>query len=120
MSSNFNRYIDSYVHQGRIGVLIEFDVAIFSSRLPEFVALTRDLAIQIAATEPGSVAELLNQSFLKDPAVTVEQQISLLARKLKETISVTRFVRWKAEVPTPFEPEPPGSPAVICRAADEG
>jgi|GEM_PF-1300654 len=120
MSGNFNRYIDGYVHQGRIGVLIELEVAIFSSRQPEFVALARDLAMQVASMEPGSVAELLNQAFVKEPAVTVEQQVSQLSQRFKETISIIRFVRWKAEVPMPFEPEPPGSPAVIYRVVGEG
>ena len=76
--------------------------------------------MQVASMEPGSVAELLNQAFVKEPAVTVEQQISQLSQRFKEAISIIRFVRWKAEVPMPFEPEPPRSPADIYRVVGEG
>jgi len=67
--------VGSYVHEGSIGALVllssESD---FVAKNPEFIALARDIAMQIAATDPkyGSVAEIPNE--VKDAATAVFQK----------------------------------------------
>jgi elongation factor Ts len=113
---HYNHYIESYVHNGRIGVLIELDLSDpIVTRIDVFTNLAKDLAIHIAALASNSVDELLQQPFVKNPSITIDQLISGEANTLREQISVTRFVRWDSEPTKPETPEPPRSPAVIYR-----
>lgn len=110
----FNHYIESYVHNGGIGVLVELDVSdSLASRTDLFKLLASDLAMHIAAMNPSTVEDLLSHPFVKDPEQTVEQGISQVAEKLKSKVIVRRFVRWTAEPQKPSFPEPPRTPAVI-------
>jgi len=113
--SNYNRYISSYVHAGRIGVLVEFDVSTHASEEDAFLSFVKDVAMHIAASAPGSMEDLLQQPFVKEPSVTVSELIAESSIVLAEEVSITRFVRWTAEVQKPMETEPPKSPAVIHR-----
>lgn len=50
--------VDSYVHSGRIGVLVEVNCETdFVARLPEFKELAHQVAMQIAAMSPKYVSE---------------------------------------------------------------
>ncbi len=50
--------IDSYVHSGRIGVVVEVNCETdFVARLPEFKELAHQVAMQIAAMSPKYVSE---------------------------------------------------------------
>jgi elongation factor Ts len=91
----FNHYIESYVHNGGIGVLIELDVSdTFAFRADVFKVLANDLAMQVAAMNPDDIEDLLSQPFVKDPERTVDQRISQVAEELKSKMVVRRFVRW--------------------------
>jgi elongation factor Ts len=110
----FNHFIEGYVHNGGIGVLIELDVSdSFAIRASAFKSLASDLAMQVAAMNPDAVEEMLLQPFVKDPALTVDQRIALVAEEIQSRIVVRRFVRWTAEPQKPDVPEPPRTPAVI-------
>jgi elongation factor Ts len=110
----FNHYIESYVHNGGIGVLIELDASdSFVSRVDLFRLLASDLAMHVAAMNPSTVEDLLSQPFVKDPEHTVEQAISRVAEELKNKVIVRRFVRWTVEPQKPSFTEPPKTPAVI-------
>lgn len=112
-----HRVIHSYVHQGRIGVLMELCAETeYAIRSDEFAALMRDLALHIAASAPGTLPELLNQAFVKDPSVTVAQRLARLSVALREHIAIVRFVRWDTQAPMPRQPEPPSAPAAARRA----
>ena len=115
--SNYNHYISSYVHAGRIGVLVEFDVSPRTSEENTFLSLVKDVAMHIAASAPGSMEDLLQQPFVKEPSITVSELLAESSMVLAEEVSITRFVRWTAEVEKPMETEPPKSPAVIHRLA---
>ena len=115
--SNYNRYIFSYVHAGRIGVLVEFGVSPHASEENAFLSLAKDVAMHIAASAPGSMEDLLQQPFVKEPSVTVFELLNESSIVLTEEVSITRFVRWTAEMEKPMETEPPKSPAVIHRLA---
>jgi elongation factor Ts len=129
--------IESYVHGGRIGVLVEINCETdFVARTPEFKEFARDIAMQVAAAnpeflvpadvpsdivekeksiyrkeaegKPEAVMEkivegklnkyyeqvcLVNQSFVKDPDVSVSKLTAALVAKLGENIVIRRFER---------------------------
>jgi len=113
--------IEAYVHTGsKIGVLLEVDCETdFVARNEDFMRLTKDLAMQIAATDPRFVrAEdvpeeelkdldekakkdylkanvLLEQSFIRDEKTTVGELVTQAIAKLGENIVVRRFTRFK-------------------------
>lgn len=133
--------IDAYIHPGgRIGVLIEVQCETdFVARSDDFRRLVRDLAMQVAATNPIAVRReevpperiqkeleiyreqilnegkpdhivekiaqgklekffqenvLLEQPFVKDPKIKVNDLVLEAAGKFKENILVRRFARF--------------------------
>jgi elongation factor Ts len=108
-----NYFIDSYVHLGRIGVLIElYTSEATDTEMNSFKSLARDLAMHIAAVDPSSIDDMLGQQFVRNQDQTVHDLISQAARKLHSEISIKRFLRWQAgsDEPLPVEPQPPDSP----------
>ena len=114
MISGF-RFIESYVHGGRVGVLIEVSFrSSFTVGVPEFKRLASDLALQVAGAGPASVQDLVAQRFVKDDSVTVGEIIERVSAQLGESISVTRFVRWDTDQPQ-SSPPPSTTPAAALR-----
>jgi elongation factor Ts len=111
------RYIHAYVHQGRIGVLVEIGTeTMVVTTSAEFQEFAQDLAMHIAASNPIDVVALVEQPFVKDQAVAVGKVISNAAATFQERVCVTRFVRWDHEpITQPELPAPPRSPAVIMQ-----
>lgn len=88
--------LETYVHNGRIGVLLELRCETdFVVRSEPFRWLAHELAMQIAAVEPNDVASLLSQSYVKDESVTVDQLIKGVVSKTGENIKVERFCRYE-------------------------
>jgi elongation factor Ts len=108
---NSHRFIDSYVHNGRIGVLVELTVSSADLvRTPAFVELAKQLAMHIAVMGPASPEELLQHPFVFDTNSTVSEAINRMA-ETSGRIEVLRFVRWVAsDSPTDDSPR---SPALI-------
>ena len=116
-----DRFIESYVHNSGIGVLVELGVSdSIVTRSVVFTSLAKDLAMHITAMAPASVEELLQQPSVKDPEITVSQLVARAAGELREQIVVLRFVRWVANPQEPLQPEPPRSPAVIYNLRSAG
>jgi len=133
--------IGSYIHNGKIGVMVEVNCETdFVARNSDFQSLVKDIAMQIAASDPRFISKedvtddvlaqerdiyreqarltgkpepvldkivegrmskfyqetcLLEQPFVKDPAVNVRDHIAALVQKVGENIKVRRFVRFK-------------------------
>jgi len=113
--------VESYIHLGgKIGVLVEVNCETdFVARCDDFKNFTKDLAMQIAASNPTYVKRedipqdvrdehqgnhfdefcknncLLEQPFIKDQAVTVQDLLSQVVAKLGENIVVSRFTRFQ-------------------------
>lgn len=111
--------IEAYVHLGnKIGVLLEVNCeSDFVARNQDFMQFTKDVAMQIAACNPaylkkedvsGEALEqeknkedfiknncLLEQPFIKDPAITINDYLGTLVGKLGEKIVIRRFTRYK-------------------------
>lgn len=100
--------IDSYVHAGRIGAMIELNCETdFVARTDDFKTLAREIAMQVAATNPtrissqvtepsedGDVA-LLDQPYIRDPSKTVQELLNEGIAKLRENIVVRRIARFE-------------------------
>ncbi|MBI3320721.1 MAG: elongation factor Ts [Candidatus Omnitrophica bacterium] len=106
--------VESYVHHdGRIGALVEVDCETdFVARTPEFIQFCRDLAMHIAAMNPryvlpedipageGRDAEtlksrcLLEQPFVKDQSLTVNELLKSVMAKTGENVVIRRFEKF--------------------------
>ena len=112
--------IEVYVHPGsRMAAMIEIDCETdFVARTEDFIALAKDLALHVAATNPRYlkaedvpaevVAEsgetpdkyyeqyvLMAQPFVKDGSRTIEEKIKDTVAKVRENVVVRRFVRYE-------------------------
>jgi len=111
--------IDAYVHFGnKIGVLVEINCQTdFVAKNSDFCQFTKDIAMQIAATEPKYINKedvpkeiiekekdkeqfykencLLEQAFIKDPNITIKDYLGSLVAKFNEHIIIRRFARYK-------------------------
>lgn len=87
--------IDGYIHDGRIGVLVEVNCETdFVAKTDEFKRLARDLCLHLAASEADGVEDLLNQPFVREPETTVGQYLKQHSAKLGENIVIRRFKRF--------------------------
>lgn len=103
--------IECYIHSGgRIGAMVEVNCETdFVARTEDFKALAHDIAMQVAAMNPRFIAEseipegedvnpqescLLQQPFIKDPGMTIDELIKELIGKLGENIRIRRFSRF--------------------------
>lgn len=88
--------IATYTHMGgKIAVLVELNCETdFVAKTDEFVALGRELAMQVASMNPATVAELLDQVYIRDAKLTVRELVKIAAGKVGENIVVTRFARF--------------------------
>lgn len=113
--------IESYVHLGnKIGTMVEINCETdFVARNEEFIKFCKDVAMQIAAAEPkylkpedvpGDIISnfndqekkdyytvhcLLQQPFIKDPKMTIQDYLTSLVAKIGENIVLRRFCRFK-------------------------
>lgn len=112
-----HRVLNSYVHLGRIGVLVEFGCDTdFLASTEEFRCLMKDVTIHIASRGAEDVESLLEQPFVKDESRTLNEVLDKASRQFKEHICVVRFVRWSADdYERPVESPPPRDPAVILK-----
>ena len=121
--------IRSYVHDGRIGVLVEVSCETdFAAKNENFLNFVKDLCLQVAACKPTylrledmnndrhsemnnhaesdldakELAEqhcLLSQNFIKDPKLTIQDLLQTQIAKLGENIIIVRFVRFELGYP---------------------
>jgi elongation factor Ts len=134
--------IQAYVHMGgKIGVLVEVNCETdFSAKTDDFTRFTKDLAMQIAATNPMSISSdelpqevverekeiyraqaldsgkpekvvdkivegklkkfftdvcLIDQPYVKDPNLTIQDLLNELKAKTGENIVIKRFARFQ-------------------------
>ena len=92
--------VGSYVHStGSIGAMVllmsETD---FVSKNAEFIALAKDIAMQVAASsaEDTEISTLLEQPFIKNPDLTIANLITNAIQKFGEKIEVVKITRFSA------------------------
>lgn len=89
--------VEAYIHSNaRIGTLIalccETD---FVARNPEFRMLAHDIAMHVAAMAPADPAALAAQSFIRDPAKTINDLINESIGRFGENIRIAEFARFE-------------------------
>ena len=115
--------IETYVHQGRVGAMVEISCETdFVARTEDFQKLAKDVALHVAGLSPKYVtveeipAEeheeakkengdnmnkyyeehvLMNQPFVRDAKVTISDLVTQAKAKLGENIVIRRFVRYE-------------------------
>ena len=88
--------IESYVHNERVGVLLELRCETdFVARAEPFRDLAHELAMQIAAMNPKTAEELLEQPYIKDESIKVSNLIKRVIAKVGENTRVERFCRYE-------------------------
>jgi len=86
--------IESYVHNERIGVLLDLRAETdFVVRSEPFRALAHELAMQVAAMAPKDVLELLKQPYIKDETKTVKDIVNEVIARVGENIKINAFSR---------------------------
>ncbi len=101
--------IHSYIHGGRIGVLVDLRCETdFVAKTEPFQALAHDIAMQIASMNPAAVSAddlpsdaeedaqaLLDQEFIRDSSQTISDRINDVIASIGERIEVARFTRYE-------------------------
>ena len=88
--------LESYVHNERIGVLLELRCETdFAAKSKDFQDLAHNLAMQIAAMNPQDIDDLLKQMYIKNESLSVESLIKQVIAKVGENIRVERFCRYE-------------------------
>jgi len=89
--------VATYTHStGKIGVMVELLCETdFVAKHEDFVALTRDLCLQVAAMDPESVEVLLKQEFVKDSSLTIDEMVKALIAKFGENMKINRIARFE-------------------------
>lgn len=111
--------VEAYVHLGsKIGVLVEIDCETdFVAKNSDFCQFSKDIAMQIAACNPSYIKKedvpkeeiekhkdkdkflkencLLEQVFIKDANMTVNDYLVSLIARMGENIVIRRFTRYK-------------------------
>ncbi|MDQ7849755.1 MAG: elongation factor Ts [Armatimonadota bacterium] len=106
--------VEAYIHAGgRLGALIELNCETdFVARTEDFRRLARELAMQVAATDPRYLSReevpeaerddprvkewvLLEQPYIRDAGRSVQDLIRETVAKVGENIQVRRFARFR-------------------------
>jgi len=89
--------VATYTHTtGKIGVMVELLCETdFVAKNEEFVALSKDLCLQVAAMDPESAEKLLEQEFIKDGSKKVDDLVKALNAKFGENIKIGRVERFE-------------------------
>jgi len=103
--------VDAYIHSGsRVGAIVELNCETdFVARTPDFRSLAHDIAMQVAAMAPKYIDRadipdgeehdpqeicLLQQPFIKDTAISVQDLVNESVGRLGENVRVKRFARF--------------------------
>ncbi len=113
--------IESYIHfGGNLGSLVEINCETdFVARTEVFKKFTKDIAMQVAATNPKHLNKesipaeelskiddiklyagehcLFEQPFIKDNSLTVEQYLKQVVSQIGENVVIKRFARFSLE-----------------------
>lgn len=88
--------IDSYVHLGKLGVLVEVQCETdFVAKTDEFKAFVHEVALQVANSDVKDVKALLKEEYFKDPSKTIQDMLHETITKTGENIKIAKFVKIK-------------------------
>ena len=89
--------VATYVHAtGKIGAMVEvFCETDFVARTEDFQKLAKEIAMQVAATDPKDADELLNQEYIREPNKKIQDLVNKVIAKVGENIRIGRFARFQ-------------------------
>jgi len=89
--------VATYTHStGKIGVMVELLCETdFVAKNEDFLNVAKDLCLQVAAMNPKNSEELLEQEFIKDPALKIKDLVTALNAKFGENIKIGRIERFE-------------------------
>lgn len=92
-----NGVIYAYVHHDhRSGALIELACETdFVAKTDDFLALAKELAMQVTSNDPESVEDFLSQAYNRDSKLTIDQLIKQTSGKVGEKLELKRMQRMK-------------------------
>jgi len=86
--------IDSYVHLGKLGVLVEVQCETdFVAKTDEFKTFVHEVALQVANSDTKDIKALLLEEYFKDPSKTIQDMLHETITKTGENIKIARFVK---------------------------
>ncbi len=86
--------VEVYSHGGKVGVIVELLCETdFVAKTDDFKSLAHEIALQIASMQPESVEKLLEQEYIRDNSMTVDQLVKSVIGKLGENIQIGKFER---------------------------
>jgi len=90
-------YIHAYIHgEGKIGAMVELLCETdFVAKNEVFKILAKEIAMQIAATEPKDIQALLQEPFIKNPEIKIVSLVEEAVQKTGERIEIGRFARFE-------------------------
>ena len=87
--------IDSYVHLGKIGVLVEINCETdFVSRNDEFKKFAHELSLHIASSDVRDVDELMGQEYFRDQSKKISDLLNDVIARTGENVKINRFVKF--------------------------
>ncbi len=88
--------LESYIHNGRVGVLLELRCETdFVVRSEPFKELAHNLVMHIAAMNPENIPALLQQPYVRDEKMTIDQLVKGAIAKTGENIQIAKFCRYE-------------------------
>ena len=90
-------YVYAYIHgEGKIGAMVELKCETdFVAKNEVFKNLAKEIAMQVAATDPENPETLLAEPFIKNSEMTVASLLEAAIQKTGEKIEVGRFTRFE-------------------------
>lgn len=88
--------IETYVHAGgKVGAMVYLGCETdFVAKTEEFKSLAKELAMQVAAMNPTSVDELIEQDYIRDSGKTVKQLVTEVIAKTGENVQIKKIARF--------------------------
>ncbi len=89
--------VATYTHStGKVGVMVEMLCETdFVAKNEEFVAVAKDVCLQVAAMNPENVEDLMEMEFIKDSTKKIKDLVTGLVAKFGENIKISRFQRFE-------------------------
>jgi len=89
--------VDAYIHAaGKVGALVKVGCETdFVSKNEDFKSIVHDIAMHIAAMNPESEEDLFQQSFVKNPSITVKDFLQDAIVRIGENIKIEEFSRFE-------------------------
>jgi elongation factor Ts len=82
-------------NDGKLGVMVEVNCETdFVAKSDAFIEFARNIALHVAESNAASPAELMEEKFAKNPALSIQDMLNEMVAKLGENSGIKRFVKF--------------------------